>query len=312
MPSSPTITNFYSFSPNTRARASQVNTNFSAFRGHLIPIEPNTLAASDGVHSVGSPDHKWEYGYFYGLMLGGSISTHPESPIKGIWAPAAQSEVNYSTGSFSFPNVFSFRTNDTIASELFQIGVAGGGSRRTRREAIAALSYASISNNGTPYQGVYSDGTVASYSFNLTTTSQALYIPGTTMSIARLQDQEAYEVELRPNVMLNTTLASGGYINMQPSVANVLMRLMVVEHPDAGTIGGEIVHHSWDYRTTSLQETFFPLPGVSTFFITGGAGSGFTSPGYFSLKVQLAAAGGMTGTSVFTMNNYRMFITPKM
>lgn len=61
MPSSATITSsdFFSFVAKTRAKASQVNTNFSMFRGHLIPFDPNTIAAADATYDLGASDHRW-------------------------------------------------------------------------------------------------------------------------------------------------------------------------------------------------------------------------------------------------------------
>jgi hypothetical protein len=63
MPSSATITSFYNFTANTRARATQVNTNFDAFRGHLVPIEPLTATSSDISHDLGSDEHRWRTSY---------------------------------------------------------------------------------------------------------------------------------------------------------------------------------------------------------------------------------------------------------
>lgn len=64
MPSSATITAFYSFTANTKARASYVNTNFSNYRGHIVPIDPNTATASNDTYNLGSAEYKWKTGYF--------------------------------------------------------------------------------------------------------------------------------------------------------------------------------------------------------------------------------------------------------
>lgn len=70
MPSSATITTFYSFTQNTRARASEVNTNFSIFRGHIIPVDPNTSTGSNLTYSLGSSEWRWLSGYFDSVFLG--------------------------------------------------------------------------------------------------------------------------------------------------------------------------------------------------------------------------------------------------
>lgn len=74
MPSSATITSFYNFSANTKARASQVNNNFDVFRGHIIPVEPLTATSADNTYDLGDFSHRWRYGYF-GQTRYGTTST---------------------------------------------------------------------------------------------------------------------------------------------------------------------------------------------------------------------------------------------
>ena len=59
MPSSATITAFYNFSPNTKARASHVQNNFDVFRGHLLPVHPSTATSADNTYDLGSTEHRW-------------------------------------------------------------------------------------------------------------------------------------------------------------------------------------------------------------------------------------------------------------
>jgi hypothetical protein len=70
MPASTTITAFYTFTANTKARASEINNNFSNFRGHLIPIDPNTQTASDNSYDLGSASWRWKDIYFAGSSYG--------------------------------------------------------------------------------------------------------------------------------------------------------------------------------------------------------------------------------------------------
>jgi len=63
MPSTATITAFYTFVAGTRARAAQVNTNFDNLRGHFIPTNTDTATASHQVHDLGSSDHQWRRVY---------------------------------------------------------------------------------------------------------------------------------------------------------------------------------------------------------------------------------------------------------
>jgi hypothetical protein len=59
MPSSATITSFYNFSANTKARASQVNNNFDIFRGHIIPVHPSTATSANNTYDLGSSEYRW-------------------------------------------------------------------------------------------------------------------------------------------------------------------------------------------------------------------------------------------------------------
>lgn len=60
MPSSATITAFYTFAQRGLIRSSEHNHNFGIFRGHLLPVHPDTAtAATSGAYDLGSLDHRW-------------------------------------------------------------------------------------------------------------------------------------------------------------------------------------------------------------------------------------------------------------
>ena len=69
MPSSATITAFNVFTAGTKARASEVNTNFSNFRGHILPVDPNTSTSSDKTYALGAIDHFWSSIYTQQVAL---------------------------------------------------------------------------------------------------------------------------------------------------------------------------------------------------------------------------------------------------
>ncbi len=77
MPSSQTITSFYTFSPYTKSRSIQVNANFSNLRWHALPIDPNTATAVDQTYDMGVSDYRWRAGY----MRGASTSISAGSSI---------------------------------------------------------------------------------------------------------------------------------------------------------------------------------------------------------------------------------------
>lgn len=83
MPSTATITAFYSFTANTKARASYVNTNFSNFRGHIIAIDPNTTTAVNETYDLGSTEYRWRTGYFREIDIKANTTTGQALNIVG-------------------------------------------------------------------------------------------------------------------------------------------------------------------------------------------------------------------------------------
>jgi hypothetical protein len=60
MPSPNTITGFYSFTPTTLIRSSQVNNNFSLFRGNLMPIDASAASFANSAYDLGSESYFWK------------------------------------------------------------------------------------------------------------------------------------------------------------------------------------------------------------------------------------------------------------
>lgn len=70
-----TITTYHTFVANTKARANQVNTNFSNHRGTLLPIEEDTQAAADAAHDLGTTEYAWRIGYI-NYVVSDTITTN--------------------------------------------------------------------------------------------------------------------------------------------------------------------------------------------------------------------------------------------
>lgn len=70
MPSSATITAFYTFAANNKARASQVNNNFDVFRGHIIPVHVSTITSANNTYDLGSTEYRWRNAYLNNIYLG--------------------------------------------------------------------------------------------------------------------------------------------------------------------------------------------------------------------------------------------------
>lgn len=87
MPSSATITSFYSFTALTTTRSSEVNTNFSTFRGHLLPVDPSTAtAATTMTYDLGASDHAWRNVYAKGLHIyGDTVGATPPAGFYNIY-----------------------------------------------------------------------------------------------------------------------------------------------------------------------------------------------------------------------------------
>ena len=87
MPSTATITSYYSFSPLTAIKSSEVNTNFSNYRGHIIPIDPSTAtAATTMTYDLGSNDHAWRNVYAKGIHIyGDTVGATPPSGFYNVY-----------------------------------------------------------------------------------------------------------------------------------------------------------------------------------------------------------------------------------
>ncbi len=90
MPSSATITAYYTFTPSTKAKATQVNAMFSNLRGHHIPIDGSAASAADGSYHLGSDEHRWGTAFVNEVDLETSTST-ASLVIKGNTAVTAGS-----------------------------------------------------------------------------------------------------------------------------------------------------------------------------------------------------------------------------
>lgn len=77
-----TITAYHTFVGGTKARAAQVNTNFSNHRGHLMPIDPNTATAVTNTYDLGSAEYQWRNIYLKNPpVIGGANSNRFEIPV---------------------------------------------------------------------------------------------------------------------------------------------------------------------------------------------------------------------------------------
>jgi hypothetical protein len=92
-----TITAFHNFSAGTKARSTQVNTNFSNFRGHLVAIDPNTATAMNLTYDLGTSEYQWRKLWVGEARISGTLS------VLGITTTAnlsAYADGSITSGSF--------------------------------------------------------------------------------------------------------------------------------------------------------------------------------------------------------------------
>lgn len=88
MPSSNTITAFHSFTALTQIKSAEVNTNFSNYRGHIIPVDPSTATAGATMtYDLGGETHLWRGLYNqYQVMYLNTAGSAPAAPAANHYA----------------------------------------------------------------------------------------------------------------------------------------------------------------------------------------------------------------------------------
>lgn len=149
MPSTATITAFYSFTQNTKARASQVTNNFSVFRGHFISIDPNTVTSTDITYDLGSDEHRWRTSYVKTVDFDRSTSTA---------SATIEADANTNTGEMIFKmngtekariNTYGLTRASTPIDYTFSSGVVSTDFMTTTLSEISGLSL-TITGGGRP------------------------------------------------------------------------------------------------------------------------------------------------------------------
>lgn len=225
MPANATITSFYTFAANTKARATYVNTNFSNFRGHLIAIDPNTAtAATTETYDLGSTEYRWRTGYFRDIDLKSNTTTGQALQIIGDTAAGN--------------GAFNFRIGSTLAAQLTTYGFKGAPPSFTTTAAAGQwLSY--FHNTATAV------GTAATGS-----TEYILY--GTTATITTV----GRPVEVIFGIGNTTTSA---FRHETATVGTYVIGEVRAKLYRNGTMV-EYLHLGWDNKANTLSASQFNIP----------------------------------------------------
>lgn len=87
MPSTATITAFYTFAPLTSIRSSEVNNNFGLFRGHLLPIDASATSFSNYSYDLGADEYAWRNVYAKAeYLFEHTAGSEPATPSAGKMA----------------------------------------------------------------------------------------------------------------------------------------------------------------------------------------------------------------------------------
>lgn len=144
MPASATITSFYSFSAGQVIKSAEINTNFSTFRGHIIPVDPNTLAsAATLTYDLGASDRYWRTAYIGGLNANTIAATSIDATTLTV-----SSLINLTGGRIRFPATQladgNANTLDDYEEGEAQVTFTTGGGSITINTSFDTIAYTKI------------------------------------------------------------------------------------------------------------------------------------------------------------------------
>lgn len=102
-----------------KARASHVNTNFSNYRGHILPIDPNTATSADNQYDLGATDARWRRIYLTQapFINGQQLGKHQVQTVyDASIPPSVVEDIAYGLSLIAFPA-------DTACGVVFQFAV---------------------------------------------------------------------------------------------------------------------------------------------------------------------------------------------
>lgn len=188
MPDSATLTTFYTMTARTKARASQANHNWSVWRGHNIPIEADTAAASDNEHDLGASDHRWRSAYLGSTpyvngvqtnrfeiqdIYDGSVATEIVDPIGDLRRIAFANDVDTDVR-FHFVVPPTYKVGQRISLSLKGYPETTGSAVFYSTSRLHRMSLTSIVSSSTPAAVLTGTATIANAAAGLIQEDNAL------------------------------------------------------------------------------------------------------------------------------------------
>lgn len=242
MPSSATITSFYNFSANTKARASQVNNNFDVFRGHIIPVDPNTATSANNTYDLGSNSYLWAniYGtnqYLNDRLLFG-LTTTKQAIIKIDGETTSAEVITYINGT----EKCRVNTNGIVSSNFY-----GFLANPTGYTSTAGKGYVAISSTITALGATTTATDIIGSTLTISTNGRPILIGLKGNTTAESGNRFQYEVN---------SPADRVFIGLYRN--NSLIDLKTYTGAGAGTTGAGIIQ-------AALPEPFIDVVTVGTY-----------------------------------------------
>jgi hypothetical protein len=283
MPSTATITAFYSFSPTSvdtpqKIKSSEVNNNFSTFRGHLCSVDASLSALANMSYDLGSYDHSWRNAYARGLFLMGTTTgdTPATTGVFNLYGNPSTGKIYAKTSALDKPLMY--YADSIPASQLTgSVAEINGGTAQTTYTKGDIL-YASAAN------------TLAKLSIG--STGQALQVgaagtPGWTSSGASIFSNFT---SVTFNIVSGATTITAHGLGASPSL--IQLRLVNVTGEHGYTTGNEYMVN-WNSLSDSASD---------------GYGAAIT-PDATNLRVRYGNAGGVFGMIQNTSSSAPVAIT---
>lgn len=233
MPSTQTITTFYSFSANSKARASEVNTNFSIFRGHIIPVEPLTQTSANITYDLGSTEYRWSNVYTKAIDFLSNTSTGAALKLYGETSTSGPAFI------FSINNSNVYRVGAVNATTTASSGSYV--SATTTNLQVTNLILTLTTYGGPVFISFFGETTSSTISTNTNVSNRSISLQARVRRDSTIISQAAFSAPI-------STTTSGQTINLPASALNT------IDLPPAGTYVYSVLMGCAQDNTLSVTE----------------------------------------------------------